>query len=552
MHRKLLLFLLIICFTPVVISQVTNPCDNYFFEKIYSTSKNTELYCVDETPDKGMIAVGRIGPFADHDALIMKVDPKGNIQWAKQVGGDGDDHFKKVIPTSDGGYMAIGQTNSFGQSPGSIFLVKFDLSGNITWSRVMGVGSVLIDKSFTVIQLVDGGFAITGSNHQFMNELTVIRTDIIGNTIWEKNYNSAPTFSNAPGGIIEENDSLVVSGSYQQAIAPFDHQFIMKIAKADGNVYWGKEWPGGELFTDLYKLNNNYFINHLVNNTQVISKLDISGNVLRTFYLADNINNQFLNFYPTHDDGLIISKRTSPVNIIKAGINDNIQWANEYSFPGTGSDKLTTLRETSTNQIIAGGNTDIPGAGDIFLFKQNEDGSQSICPSTPFNSTEVTLAITSQPFNWNFIHADDPFNNIPVSPASVDVIFTTNTLCESSSTCDLLKISGNNNICSLSDTFSYQFTRTPGCALPVLPGIDNVYARIAGSTDSTVKLIYQKPGTVKLYARIVTTCSILIDSMTINISDNAINLNLGPDIQLCANTSDTINALIVSEVFAHN
>ena len=73
--------------------------------------------CVQQTEDGGYILAGmtRSPSFGGEweDALLIKTDSAGELQWYQDYGGDADDAVSHVCQTGDGGYVAAGYTNSF-------------------------------------------------------------------------------------------------------------------------------------------------------------------------------------------------------------------------------------------------------------------------------------------------------------------------------------------------------------------------------------------------------------------------------------------------------
>src|SRR5215831_13780503 len=105
------------------------------------------------TKDGGYIAGGRSYSNASgeksensrgsEDYWVVKFNSNGKIQWQKTIGGDGDDFFRSVIQTIDGGYALIGTSTSdisgektdYCRGLTDYWLVKLDSSGNIQWDK---------------------------------------------------------------------------------------------------------------------------------------------------------------------------------------------------------------------------------------------------------------------------------------------------------------------------------------------------------------------------------------------------------------------------------
>ncbi|TAF32050.1 MAG: gliding motility-associated C-terminal domain-containing protein [Cytophagales bacterium] len=70
--------------------------------------------------DGSYISAGNTGT----DGLLMKLRANGSQEWVRVWGGPSNERFHCVVPTPDGGYLAVGSTNGYGASGTDIFVAK--------------------------------------------------------------------------------------------------------------------------------------------------------------------------------------------------------------------------------------------------------------------------------------------------------------------------------------------------------------------------------------------------------------------------------------------
>lgn len=86
-----------------------------------------------ETGDGGYALTGRTSSFGagGFDSWLVKTDSAGNVQWNQTYGGASDDHAWSVVQTVDGGYALAGSTMSYGAGGSDFWLVKVNAEMNL-------------------------------------------------------------------------------------------------------------------------------------------------------------------------------------------------------------------------------------------------------------------------------------------------------------------------------------------------------------------------------------------------------------------------------------
>ncbi len=107
---------------------------NLLWEKVYGGSMSEDSRHIWETKEKGFVICGlstSYGIIGDEDLYLVKTDSMGNLLWQRTYGGSEFDYAWRVKPTFDGGYIIVGQTESFGAGNKDVFVVKTDSIGCI-------------------------------------------------------------------------------------------------------------------------------------------------------------------------------------------------------------------------------------------------------------------------------------------------------------------------------------------------------------------------------------------------------------------------------------
>lgn len=128
------------------------------------------------------------------DLQLTVLDASGKIQLQQTYGGTSYDKASAVLSISDGGYLLLGSTSSFGAGNYDILLIKVDASGKQLWQQTYGG---LFNEYGEKISLSDGIITLEGlqqkcitanvSNDCFMEKWT-FDVDLSGKLILSNKF----------------------------------------------------------------------------------------------------------------------------------------------------------------------------------------------------------------------------------------------------------------------------------------------------------------------------------------------------------------------------
>jgi predicted secreted protein len=197
-----------------------------------------------QTSDGGYALAGETNSFGagGYDFWLVKTDASGNVQWSKTYGGTNDDRAFSVVQTVDGGYALAGQTYSYGAGGSDFWLVKTDASGNMQWSRPYG--GTNFDSARSVVQTVDGGYALAGGTRSFgagNMDFWLVKTDSSGNMQWSKPFGGS--YNDYARSVVQTVDGGYALGGYKDPSSGLNDFWLVK-TDASGNMQWSRTYGG--------------------------------------------------------------------------------------------------------------------------------------------------------------------------------------------------------------------------------------------------------------------------------------------------------------------
>ena len=194
--------------------QKTDSEGNLIWENTYGDANAYDTaQSVEQTSDGGYIVTGMTNSYGSQgsDVLLLKIDANGDQEWIKTLGGSDQDSGNCVKQTSDGGYIVVGETDSYGVN-GDVYLIKTDATGNEQWSQTFGGNER--DGGYSVQQTTDDGYIITGwyKNDIWDSDVYLIKTDATGNEQWSQTFDKGDTEDYGYYGIETSDGGFIATG----------------------------------------------------------------------------------------------------------------------------------------------------------------------------------------------------------------------------------------------------------------------------------------------------------------------------------------------------
>lgn len=401
-----------------------------FFKKTLGGPNSDRGYSVRQTTDGGYIVAGtkEQGVASPTDVYLIKTDANGNEVWSKTFGGAEGDEVNAVQQTSDGGYILVGWTGSFGAVYNDIYLLKTDANGDTVWTKVYRKGND--SGGISVQQTIDGGYIIAGfTDFNSHYDAYVIKTNAAGDTDWTKTFGgSDDDFAHS---VQQTNDGgyIIVGFSASFSANGDDDIYLVKM-DANGNISWTKT-IGGADDDDGYSVQQTTDGGYIIaGSTQsfgagefdaYLVKTNANGDTLWTRTFGKESFDEGFFVQQTTDGGYILTgyvinnPLTSgdfDVYLVKTDANGNATWTKTFDY-GTADDYGYSVQQTLDGGFIITGYTEGSGNGnDVILIKTDCKGNHNLWDSANCIVTSAMPELNSTLDFPLIIVRPNPFNDV--------------------------------------------------------------------------------------------------------------------------------------------
>jgi len=416
--------------TLLLLVSAARPCSAQW-AATYAGVGGADAEFIQQTSDGGYIVVAESNLIAGgQDFWAFKLDSGGTIEWQNLYGGPALEDVQSIQQTSDGGYVVAGQTASFGDPNGDVWVIKLFPNGTLDWQRTYGGAGE--DEAIDIRQtdddgdgVADDGYIVAGFTDSFGTggDIWLLKLDALGNVQWQKTYGGGSR--DEPFAVRQTSDRGYIVAGATDSFGPGDQDvWILKLkpdnaAGGPGQIEWQRIYGGddGESALAVQQTDDDgdgvaddgYAVAGIIDSGAGIFRLwvfkitadgstitwqKIYGDGPRDF--ATSIQQTDDDGDGSADDGYIVAGATGIPGdfwVLKLFPDGNVDWQKAYG--GALSERRAEAIEVTTDGgYITAGTTQSFGTGnDVLVLKLTHDGL--IDPSCDFVRDTDARAVDS-------------------------------------------------------------------------------------------------------------------------------------------------------------
>ena len=202
--------------------------------KRYGGNKVDKIHSIISVKD-GYVFAGETDSWShgEKDAYIVKVNKDGDIIWSKSFGWRYSEVARQIIATKDGGYIAVGYTDSDHKNQKDAFVVKMDANGEKVW--LYHYGSRENEEGYGIVESDDGYVFVgyTKDTKSYNSDIYLVKIDKNGSVMWHRNYGGDA--DDKAKAIAKVKDGYVITG-YVTSEENFSKDLYLLKVDENGNV----------------------------------------------------------------------------------------------------------------------------------------------------------------------------------------------------------------------------------------------------------------------------------------------------------------------------
>ena len=330
--------------------------------------------------------------------LIFVFSPTLYAQWARTYGGSEDDYPSSILQTNDRGYIIFGETESFGLGNRNIWILKFDMWGDIEWQKTYDMENN--DHVYSIQQTSDGGYIIGGFAQLYStgSYILALKISSFGEIEWKYHYSNPDNvhfdpISERPTGrrgaevrsILESNDGGYIAVCNAWLLESSEKDIWIVKLSSNGDIEWKKIYGKNALDDQAYSIQQTIDGGYIVvghtesygagSSDVLILKLAFDGTIEWQKAYGGNESERAYSISLTSGGGYIVVGQTGSFGagsidiwILKINSIGNVEWQKTYG--GSQMDTAHSIQETLDGGYIVAGASHSFGAGDGAIWVQ--------------------------------------------------------------------------------------------------------------------------------------------------------------------------------------
>ena len=242
---------------------LTNASTQISFYKLYSGTGYDKGEGVVQLEDSSYVITGSSSSWdGSSQAFLLKIDSLGNYKWSQHYGGPESETGIRVLYNKDLGFYIAGFTSSFGSGDFDAYLLKTDLNGNKIWEKNYGKPNSW-ERINDAVMTLDTGIVMVGETLNMNtgnSDIIIIKTDKNGDTLWTKQIGGEGI--DIANTIVRKGQNFLVGGEWYIQDSLINKGFIIEIDPL-GSILWQdtiSHLPGHYVVTDLSVGDSKYYV----------------------------------------------------------------------------------------------------------------------------------------------------------------------------------------------------------------------------------------------------------------------------------------------------
>jgi len=211
------------------------------WSRIIKTLQDDEMMGLIETADGHYLMAGLTndaGGNGGSEFAVAKVDTMGQVIWKKRYGGTGGDRLNAVVEHNHA-YYFLGWGTNVGIGNNDAIVMKTDTAGNIQW--INAYGTLQAERAFNLLYHPESNSLIVAGYTDYSDSVTnnrntfLMSLDLTGQMNWAKSYGSTGTDGHWPTGLAMNSDQGFYVLASTNTFGPGSYSLYLTKTDVHGN-----------------------------------------------------------------------------------------------------------------------------------------------------------------------------------------------------------------------------------------------------------------------------------------------------------------------------